>query len=124
MRNFDQFTASVIHSLIKWNLTYNTRRDELAGDVRPIARGANSLMAKEVRAATMDQLAATLSPEERLYINEEELLKERLAARDLPLDKLMASPEEVARRKQAAAEQAGSAPLDSELASEAQGWNW
>ena len=106
VRNFDQFTASVIHSLIKWNLTYNTRRDSLAGDVRPIAKGANSLMAKEVRAATMDQLATTLSPEERLYINEEELLKERLAARDLPLDKLMASPEEVERRKKVAAEQA------------------
>lgn len=106
VRNFDQFTASVIYALIKWNLVYNTRRDSLAGDVRPIAKGANSLMAKEVRAATMDQLATTLSPEERMYINEEELLKERLAARDLPLDKLMAPPEEVERRKQAAAEQA------------------
>lgn len=106
VRNYDQFTASVIHSLTKWNLTYNIRRDELAGDVRPIAKGANSLMAKEVRASTMDQLAATLSPEERLYINEEELLKERLMARDLPLDKLMAPKEEVERRKAAAAEQA------------------
>ena len=54
----------------------------------------------------LDQLAATLTPEERIYINEEELLKERLQVRDLPLDKLMATPEEVERRKASAAESA------------------
>ena len=106
VRNFDKFTKSVIHALVEWNLIYNPRREDLRGDLRPIPRGASSLMAKEVRAVALDQLAATLTPEERIYINEEELLKERLQVRDLPLDKLMATPEEVEQRKASAAEAA------------------
>lgn len=106
VRNFDQFTKSVIHTLIHWNLTYHARRDELQGDLRPIPRGASSLMAKEVRAVALDQLAATLSPEERVYINEKELLMERLQVRDLPLDRLLASDEDVQQRQQSAAEAA------------------
>lgn len=106
VRNFDRFTKSVLHSLIQWNLIYHPRRGELAGDLRPIPRGASSLMAKEVRAVALDQLAATLTPEERVYINEKELLLERLQVRDLPLDRLLASDEEVQRRQQSAAEQA------------------
>lgn len=106
VRNFDRFTKSVIHSLIQWNLVYHPRRAELRGDLRPIPRGASSLMAKEVRAVALDQLAATLTPEERVYINEKELLMERLQVRDLPLDRLLATDEEVAQRQQSAAEQA------------------
>lgn len=107
VRNFDRFTKSVIGALIHWNLLYHVQREQLAGDLRPIPQGASSLMAKEVRAVALDQLAATLTQEEKVYINEEELLKERLASRDLPLDKIMAAPEEVKRRKDAAAQQAG-----------------
>ena len=103
VRNYDKFTKSVINSLIQWNLLYNARRDQLNGDLRPIPRGASSLMAKEVRAVSLDQLDATLTPEQRIYINEEALLKERLSVRDLPLDKLLAAPEEVEQRKAAAA---------------------
>jgi hypothetical protein len=106
VRNFDRFTKSVIYALIHWNLLYNERRDELNGDLRPVPRGASSLMAKEIRAVALDNLAATLTPEERVYINEEALLKERLQVRDLPLDQLMATAEEVKQRKDAAAAQA------------------
>lgn len=106
VRNFDTFTKSVVHALIHWNLIYNPRRDELRGDLRPVPRGASSLMAKEVRAVALDQLAASLTDGERVYINEEELLKERLQVRDLPLDRLLASPEDVQQRQQSAAEQA------------------
>lgn len=119
VRNFDRFTKSVIHSLMQWNLVYNERRDELMGDMRPVPKGANSLMAKEVRAVALDNLAATLTPEERVYINEEELLKERLQVRDLPLASLMAAPEEVQRRKDAAAQQAAQAQQNAQRAFEA-----
>lgn len=108
VRNFDRFTTSVINALVQWNLIYHEDADDLAGDLRPIARGASSLMAKEVRAYILDALATTLSPEDRIYINEEALLKERLAVRDLPLEKLLATKDEVDRRRQenaAAAEQ-------------------
>ncbi|MNX64966.1 hypothetical protein D3C86_960070 [compost metagenome] len=106
VRNFDRFTKSVIHTQIHWNLVYHANRDRLRGDLRPIPRGASSLMAKEVRAVALDQLAATLSAEERVYINEKELLMERLQVRDLPLDRLLASDEEVAQRQQASADAA------------------
>lgn len=109
VRNFDRFTKSVIHALVQWNLIYNPRRAELQGDLRPIPRGASSLMAKEVRAVALDNLRATLTEEEMLYVNEEELLKERLQVRDLPLDRLMAPEAEVKRRKEARAQQAQAA---------------
>jgi hypothetical protein len=120
VRNFDRFTKSVIHALVQWNLIYNPQRAELQGDLRPIPRGASSLMAKEVRAVALDNLAATLTPEERMYINEEELLKERLQVRDLPLDRLMATEDEVARRKEAASQQAQQAQQQNQQVFDAQ----
>lgn len=106
VRNFDRFTVSVIDSLSQWNRIFYVDRDQIAGDTRPIPRGATSLMAKEVRAFALDQLAATLTPEERLYINEQELLKQRLSVRDLPLAQLLAPEDEVKRRQEAQAQQA------------------
>lgn len=106
VRNFDRFTVSVIHAFVEWNKLFNEDRDQLIGDTRPIPKGATSLMAKEIRAFALDQLATTLTPEDRLYINGEELLKERLRARDLPLATLMASEEEVQRRQTEQAQQA------------------
>lgn len=106
VRNFDRFTVSVIDSLSQWNRIFYVDRDQIAGDTRPIPRGATSLMAKEVRAFALDQLAATLTPEERMYIDEQELLKQRLSVRDLPLAQLLAPEDEVQRRQAAAAQQA------------------
>lgn len=120
VRNFDRFTKSVIHALVQWNLIYHPQQSELQGDLRPIPRGASSLMAKEVRAVALDNLAATLTPEERMYINEEELLKERLQVRDLPLDRLMATEDEVARRKEVASQQAQQAQQQNQQMFDAQ----
>lgn len=120
VRNFDRFTKSVIYSLMQWNLIYNERRDELDGDLRPIPKGASSLMAKEVRAVALDRFASTLTPEDRQYINEEELLKERMQVNDLPLDRLMATPEQVKERKDAQAQQAQIAQQQAEQMFQAQ----
>lgn len=106
VRNFDAFTISVVKSLVAWNTEYHERKDELVGDLRPVARGASSLMAKEVRAYTLDALANNLNPEDELYIDREALLKERLLVRDLPIEKLFVGPDEVERRRQERAEAA------------------
>jgi hypothetical protein len=111
VRNFDRFTTSVISAMVSWNLVFNEDRAAMKGDTRPVPRGATTLMAKEVRAFALDQLANTLTPEERMYIDERELLKQRLTVRDLPLDQLLASPEEVQKRQDAAA-QAGQTAAD------------
>lgn len=120
VRNFDKFTVSVIYSLAQWNMIFHERRAELSGDVRPIARGSTSLMAKEMRAFALDSLANSLTPEERLYLNTEELLRQRLNVRDMDTARLMAAPEEVERRQQAQAQQAQQAQQQAQAFAEAQ----
>lgn len=105
VRNFDRFTVSVIHALVQWNRLMHADADQLQGDVRPIARGATSLMAKEMRSFAMDNLAQTMSPEEREWINTKELLKERLKVRDLSDTGLLNSDADVQAKQQAAAQQ-------------------
>ena len=92
VRNFDSFTVSVIHALVQWNRVFHpiTSAD---GELRPRARGSTSLMAKETQAAALDQLAQTMTPDERPHINPRELARSRLATRDLP-NKLMRTERE------------------------------
>lgn len=106
VRNFDTFTTSVIKSVVKWNTKYdpNPSRD---GDYNIIARGSTSLIAKEVLAASLDQLRATATEGELPYINERALFIERMKARDLPVDEVLASEDEANAKiaQQAAAAQ-------------------
>lgn len=103
VRNFDQFTMSVIHSLVEWNRLFN-KNAGIKGDLQPVARGATSLIAKEVRAMALDNLATTLREDEAIYIDTKELAKARVAVRDLPTETLMLSDEEV-QQKQARMDQ-------------------
>lgn len=82
VRNFDSFTQSVILSLVAFNKKYNPAIAP-EGDYNVIARGATSLVAKEVRAMQMDALAQTLTDEERDHIDARKLARARLAARDM-----------------------------------------
>lgn len=100
VRNFDRFTTSVISGLVEWNHIFNADRDELVGDTRPIPRGATSLMAKEMRSFALDNLAQTLTPEDSIFINRQALLEERLKVRDLPLDRIMATKDQIAQNQQ------------------------
>lgn len=82
VRNFDAFTESVIGSLILFNAKFNDR-EEIRGDFTPVARGASSLMAKEVQGMQLDNLATTLTDEEKPYLNPRALLRARLSTRDV-----------------------------------------
>lgn len=102
IRNFDSFTQSVITSLVWFNRKFNPR-PELVGDYNVIARGATSLIAKELRGMQLDQLATTLQPEEKVHVDERKMVEQRFAVRDL--SDMLVSPAEAKRRKdQAAAE--------------------
>ena len=96
IRAFDSFTQSVIHSLIQFNRKFNP---DLApdGDYDVIARGATSLMAKEMRGMQADQLATTLTPDEQVEVDGRKLLKVRLQSRDM--EDIMVSEDESARRR-------------------------
>jgi len=98
VRNFDQFTMSVIHSLAEWNRLFNTNED-IKGDLQPVARGATSLIAKEVRAMALDNLATTLRDDEAVYIDMQELARSRISVRDLPTERLMLSDEAVEKKQ-------------------------
>ncbi|MFM7013266.1 MAG: hypothetical protein ACKO0Z_28705, partial [Betaproteobacteria bacterium] len=82
VRNFDAFTESVMGSLINFNRNFNLN-PELRGDFQPVARGATSLIAKEVLGMQLDNLAQTLTAEEKQYINMRKLARERIKVRDL-----------------------------------------
>lgn len=103
VRNYDVFTESVIGSIIVFNKHFNGKQS-IKGDFQPVARGSTSLIAKEVRGVGLDQLVQTLTPAEQLYIDSKKLLRERLAARDIPQD-IMVDDAEAARREEAQAQQ-------------------
>ena len=103
IRNFDRFTESVIQSLIQFNRQFNPDLTP-DGDFNVIARGATSLIAKEIRGMQVDMLATSLKPEDMMYVDNRKLLDARFAARDL--DGMLVSESEVARRQSAQDQQA------------------
>lgn len=101
VRSFDSFTQSVLLSIVMFNKVFNpTKAHE--GDYNIIARGATSLIAKEVMGANADQLASTLTPEEKLHVDARKLLTIRLKSRDMA-DILVSDSE--AQRRQAQQDQ-------------------
>ena len=101
IRNFDIFTQSLINSLVKFNRLFNpTLAPE--GDYNVIARGATSLIAKEVRGMQIDQLVQTLTPMEAAHVDERKLVEARFKVRDMG-DLLI--PLDEAKRRQAQQQQ-------------------
>lgn len=82
VRNFDGFTQSVIQSLVLFNRKFNPALAP-AGDYNVIARGATSLIAKEVRGMQIDLLSQSLTDEERDHVNERKFVKAKFAVRDM-----------------------------------------
>jgi hypothetical protein len=110
VRNFDRFTESVIGSLIVFNKNFNPN-PEISGDFKPLARGATSLIAKEVLGIQLDNFVNTLHEEEKPYVKFRELLRARARVRDLIVDDVVMNDSEcdgvdAARGQQQQAEQA------------------
>lgn len=82
VRNFDVFTESVIGALVVFNRVFSTDA-RLKGEFAAVARGATSLIAKEVLGMQLDNLAQTLTDEEKRYLNMRELLRARVRVRDM-----------------------------------------
>ena len=102
VRNFDTYKQSVILSLVQFNKKFNPGLAK-AGDYNVIARGATSLIAKEVRGMQLDILAQSLTDDERDHIDERKFVEQRFAVRDMT--SLMLPAEEAMRKKQARAAQ-------------------
>jgi hypothetical protein len=63
----------------------------LRGDFEPEARGATSLIAKEVLGIQLDNLASTLTEEEKPYVKMRQLARARVRVRDLAAEDLIVS---------------------------------
>lgn len=87
-RAFDSYVLSLVGSLLKWNKRFNKSKKTIHGDFEAVATGYQSLVAKELRGAALDQFWIQLSPREQAMFDEYEVLKDRLIARDLPTDRL------------------------------------
>lgn len=92
VRSFDRFVKSLIGSLVRWNMEFNSKPD-IKGDFQVMPKGNMSLVAKEVRGAALDQLTQTLTPRDRVQIDDRKLLIDRLSSRDLPTDYLLPKAE-------------------------------
>lgn len=88
VRAFDKFNASVIRSLLLWNMRFNPN-DALKGDFNVVPKGNLSLVAKEVRGAALDQFMMSLDQEEKAMLDKYGLLIDRLKSRDLPTDRVL-----------------------------------
>jgi hypothetical protein len=98
VRSYDRFTQSVILSLVLFNRQFNPDQTS-ESDYNVIARGATSLIAKEIRGMQVDQLAQTLTPEEKLHLDMRKFAEIRFKIRDL--SDLLVSEDEAARREAA-----------------------
>lgn len=105
VRNFDNFTLSVISSLVEFNQMFNDKASLKGGDVQVLARGVSSLIAKEVRATSVDQFVTTLAPEEREFLKWKKLVEERAKVRDLAADDLILTDAEVQEQQARVQEQ-------------------
>lgn len=102
IRNFDTFTQSVIMSLVQFNRLFNPDQAP-EGDFNVIARGATSLIAKEVRGMQVDALVQTLTQAEMMHVDERKLVEARFAVRDM--QNLLVPPDEAKRRQQSSEQQ-------------------
>jgi hypothetical protein len=94
VKNFDTFTEHIIRAIYAWNMEFNPRQD-IKGDFLCKARGVSSLVMKEIRMQALTQLNTTLTPEQRDYIPEGEMVKEILKAHDI--DIVLRTDEEVSQ---------------------------
>ena len=113
VRSFDSFTQSVIYSLVQFNRKFNPHAAP-EGDYNVVARGATSLVAKEIRGMQLDQLAATLTDEEKMEIDPRKLARARFEVRDLN-DILLSDTDAENNRRAREASQAKAAQDQQEL---------
>lgn len=101
-------TTPFVTALYRWNMQFNQRGD-IKGDFDVVARGASSLVAKEVKGQQIAQYAGTMQPEERAFIKWDNFARQR--AEILEMSDLVKTKEEVEQEqnseqaKQAAAMQ-------------------
>jgi hypothetical protein len=117
VRSFDSFTMSVIYSIVQFNKKFNPQAAP-EGDYNVVARGATSMIAKEIRGMQLDQLVTTLTDEEKLEIDPRKLARARFLIRDLDDILLPDSQAEANRRNRSATQAEVTAQQKEQLAAD------
>lgn len=82
----DSVTRPFIAACYDWNMRFNPDRG-IKGDYHVTATGVSGLVAREVRADQLEQLAMnTANPLDAPFVDRRRLLEKRLEAQDLPRD--------------------------------------
>ena len=84
VKNFDAFTEKIIRDLYTWNMEFNKRAD-IKGDYNVKPRGVSSLVMKEIRMNLLNQLQASMQPEDWDYIPRDQFVKEKIKTFDLAI---------------------------------------
>ena len=114
VRSFDRFVKSLVGSLVQWNMEFNEKKD-IKGDFQVMAKGSISLVAKEVRGASLDQLISTLTPRDLVQVDAYGILQDRFVSRDLPVDRLLSKEDADAAVSQFDQQQAAAAQVQQGL---------
>ena len=87
VKNFDDgITKPFMGGMYHWNMQFNDRED-IKGDYEVKALGSTSLIAKEIRAQSLDQFSASVkNPIDAPWIKNGALLRKRAAAHDIEED--------------------------------------
>lgn len=81
--NYDEgITKPLITDIYHWNMKFSSD-DSIKGDYEIVAKGASSLVAKEVRAQNLAQFVSTMQPEQRAIVKWNELTVQQAEVMDL-----------------------------------------
>lgn len=114
----DHIVAPFIRAMYRWNMQWSPRED-CKGDFEIVASGSQSLIAKEVRAQQVPGIMSYLGiPAFTPHIDARGLLEVAFEQTDLPVERILYSPDEAERRQaeqQAQTAQANAQALVREL---------
>jgi hypothetical protein len=107
VKNFDDgITKPFIKALYFWNMDFNPK-EHIKGDFGVVAKGATSLIAREVKAESLNQfLAITNNEIDMMYINRDNILREMVKVMDIDDLDLIKDNNTVAMESKAREEQA------------------
>lgn len=94
IKNLDSYLFEpLIQSFYDWNMQWNPR-EEIKGDMKIVAQGSTSLVAKEIQAQSLIQFAQTTMNEvDAQHINRKWMVSEIAKSMELPVDKIIKEEE-------------------------------
>lgn len=95
-KNFDRANESFLMALYRWNMEYSDKED-IKGDMDIVAVGSSTLLTRETQLNAMQLFMSTMRPEDWDYVDERELLTEKLRLVDLHRNVTLKSEKDVAQ---------------------------